>query len=284
MVGSPAKKIAAAIAAFTLVACASAGARDRTGAYYRDLSASLQAAGLMRTEVEAADAAYSNRDLAENFVEIALYTEYDAGVEPRRTPAPLTRWETPIRYRVLGDGATAQDRNELGELAGRLSRLTRLDIRPTNGAANLFVYFLGPEERRDFIAAWRRTRRDEDSAVFYEAWANSIDWPCVFQTFTDEGDERTTGALVLIKAELEGLYRTSCIHEEVVQALGLANDADHVRPSLFNDDEEFALMTRHDEDLLRILYDPRLRPGMTEAEVRPLLPAIVEDLRPGEGS
>ena len=36
-------------------------------------------------------------------------------------------------------------------------------------------------------------------------------------------------------------------------------------------------MTEHDEVLLRMLYDPRLRPGMTAAEARPLLPAIAKD-------
>jgi hypothetical protein len=29
--------------------------------------------------------------------------------------------------------------------------------------------------------------------------------------------------------------------------------------------------------LLRMLYDPRLRPGMSAAEARPLLPAIARD-------
>ena len=49
------------------------------------------------------------------------------------------------------------------------------------------------------------------------------------------------------------------------------------RPSLFNDSLEFAFLTEHDEILLRMLYDPRLRPGMSIAEARPLLPAIARD-------
>ena len=71
----------------------------------------------------------------------------------------------------------------------------------------------------------------------------------------------------------------SCVHEEMAQAMGLPNDSPEARPSLFNDDLEFALLTEHDAILLRMLYDPRLRPGMTAAEVRPLLPAIVGDAR-----
>jgi hypothetical protein len=48
-----------------------------------------------------------------------------------------------------------------------------------------------------------------------------------------------------------------------------------VRPSIFNDDGEFALLTEHDEHLLRILYDPRLKPGMTAEEAMPLVRRIV---------
>ncbi len=76
-------------------------------------------------------------------------------------------------------------------------------------------------------------------------------------------------AVALVRAELPPMLRKSCFHEELAQGLGLSNDSPNVRPSIFNDDEEFALLTRHDELLLQILYDRRLRPGMTESEARP---------------
>ena len=66
----------------------------------------------------------------------------------------------------------------------------------------------------------------------------------------------------------------------MAQALGLLNDGDDIRPSVFNDDEEFALLTRHDELLLRILYDVRLRPGMRPAEASPIVDRIITELRP----
>ncbi|MEL6700412.1 MAG: DUF2927 domain-containing protein, partial [Pseudomonadota bacterium] len=50
------------------------------------------------------------------------------------------------------------------------------------------------------------------------------------------------------------------------------------RPSIFNDDEEFALLTTHDEALLRILYDPRLRRGMTERTARPIVAQIATEV------
>ena len=46
------------------------------------------------------------------------------------------------------------------------------------------------------------------------------------------------------------------------------------RPSIFNDDEEFALLTTQDELMLKMLYDPRLQPGMDAAQAAPIAPII----------
>jgi hypothetical protein len=88
-------------------------------------------------------------------------------------------------------------------------------------------------------------------------------------------------AIALIRAEHPDLMRLACIHEEVAQGLGLANDSPRARPSIFNDDDEFALLTSHDEELLRLLYDPRLEIGMRLEEARPVLRRIVGE-RMGE--
>ena len=71
------------------------------------------------------------------------------------------------------------------------------------------------------------------------------------------------------------------MHEELAQGLGLANDSPAARPSIFNDDDEFALLTRHDEILLELLYDPALKPGMTPDEARPILRRLLDSAAAG---
>ncbi len=66
------------------------------------------------------------------------------------------------------------------------------------------------------------------------------------------------------------------------QGLGLSNDYPLARPSIFIDDEEFGFLTTHDELLLKMLYDKRLRPGMTEAEARPIVEQIAAELMGGD--
>jgi hypothetical protein len=56
--------------------------------------------------------------------------------------------------------------------------------------------------------------------------------------------------------------------------MGLPNDCDQATPSIFNDNQEYALLTRRDEILLRMLYSSSLASGMTAGEARPLITQI----------
>ena len=140
---------------------------------------------------------------------------------------------------------------------------------------------LNEAERIELVRDIRR-RRIDDRMRLVVRWASAIDYPCVGQIGFQDGDSgEITSALIVVKGELSGMLRQTCIHEELAQTMGLINDDNSVRPSIFNDDQEFALLTEHDEFLLRLLYDPALTPNMTAAEARPLSPALVGKLRPG---
>jgi DUF2927 family protein len=105
---------------------------------------------------------------------------------------------------------------------------------------------------------------------------------CLAFATDPEQDGTYNQAVAVIRAEHPDLLRASCIHEEVAQGMGLSNDYALARPSIFNDDEEFGFLTTHDELLLKMLYDPRLRPGMREAEARPIVEQIARELMGGE--
>ena len=85
-------------------------------------------------------------------------------------------------------------------------------------------------------------------------------------------------ALVIIRNELPKLLRKACFHEEMAQSLGLSNDSHLARPSIFNDDDEFATLTEFDEILLKILYDERLKTGMTLRSSSEILRTIANEI------
>ena len=84
----------------------------------------------------------------------------------------------------------------------------------------------------------------------------------------------------MIRKEVPDLLLDACIEEELSQVMGVLNDDEQVRPSIFNDDQEFALLTDHDTQLLRMLYDPRIKPGMSPDEAMPIIRDILASEAP----
>jgi hypothetical protein len=257
---------------------------DELTRFYADVETRLIAAGKMRRDVLPLDAPFTNKDLVKNFDRIALFDEYtvEGGqYVQRETESTLRRWNKPVRVgMIFGDSVPADraaaDRTLVENFTNRLANLSGLDMQVSGErGANFLVMFLNQSEQQDFAGALKRRYPFIEPAVI-DAFRNSPpEIFCVAYAFAHPSDPATyAAALVLVKAEHGPRMRESCIHEEMAQAMGLANDSRSARPSIFNDDEEFALLTRHDEILLRMLYDPRLQPGMSRGDALPYLPTI----------
>lgn len=247
---------------------------------YLAYQAVQQADGKLRTDFDPPDAPFTREDLIRDFERIALHHEADAsriGGEDNWHANPVNRWQGPLRYALLGSAVVAQDRADAADLMRRIAGLTGLEITETLESPNFLILITQTDERddyRDYLAS-----QSPVLANTYEFWRRTPGVVCVANNlFSGPDDNVLAAGLVVIGAEVTGLLRKACLHEEIVQALGLANDHPEVRPSMFNDDGEFALMTRHDEMLLKILYDPRLRIGMNATEAMPVVRQIVQDL------
>lgn len=84
--------------------------------------------------------------------------------------------------------------------------------------------------------------------------------------------------VVIVSDEGEFLFQR-CLVEEVLQGLGPLNDSDDLADSVFNDDSRHAAFTLHDRLILNMLYDPRIKAGMTSEETETLLPFLLPEIR-----
>lgn len=258
--------------------------------YYASVEARLVSDGLLRVDGGQTDAPVSAAMLAENFERIALYDEYTLSggrFDARETPSRLRRWEQPVQLQPhfgasVGPEQQAADRAILATYAQRLSRATDHPVISVASGGNFHVLYLDRDEQKSAGDLVRRLV----PGVGPETIAAIEGMPratfCAVFAFSEGGGRSVyVSAVAIIRAEHPELLRRSCVHEEVAQGLGLPNDSARARPSIFNDNEEFALLTPHDALLLRILYDRRLRPGMTPDEARPIVQAIAETLVDG---
>ncbi len=260
---------------------------QRIAAYYASVQARLISQGKLRQEYAPKDALFTPDDLVRNFEKVALFDEYalnSGSFVEQQTSSYLRRWTKPVRIGLyFGPSVTPEqreiDRKTVFQFANRLSALTGLSIRLSDFKnANFIMLFMNRDSQKtetpllaedvpQLLPSIIKEIQNSPRNIFCVAYAlSNADRPTVY-----------SGAVILVKAEHSQIMRNSCIQEEMTQALGLANDGPDIRPSIFNDDEEFALLTRHDELLLKMLYDPRLKVGMTPEIARPVLQQVAEN-------
>lgn len=253
--------------------------------YYRRLEADLLQQGLLRGDGGGPDTPVTDSMLARNFLDIAFRDELTTGSEGlvrSGAESVLRRWEGPVRLR-LHSGATVDDRQarrdraSLDSYLARLARLTGRSVTRVESGANFDLFIVDEDERQALGPSLSALGLDPATARAVATMPRSD--LCLVVAW---GGAAYTRAVAVIRAELPDLLRLECLHEEIAQGLGLANDSPRARPSLFNDNDEFGLLTRHDELLLRLLYDPRLRPGMTADEAGPMVRTIAAELVPDE--
>jgi len=256
------------LAAAALAACSP---EHRAAREYALLTDYVRAAGGMRTDYNPADAPWGGADLERNLERIAFFTEFDlqdGALVARERETKLLKWDGPIRYRLVGDAVTETDARTYAALARRFSAITGLPITRAEGddPGNLLVMILTRDARLRIAGHLARDDAPARRGLVYRLGQDDYAIPCAASVRTGRDTEAIVYGVILIKAETTGLLRESCAHEEFAQALGPGNDFAHARPSIFNDDQEFATLTYHDAALLRVLYDPRLKPGMNREE------------------
>ena len=255
--------------------------------YYNRTSQRLRARGLLRTDKGRLDSLYSTQNLIENFEKIALYNEYiikNNEFISQEKESNLKRWNRAIKINIIhGENSSNKqikiDKKNISIFTRRLASITGLEMSISEVNANFIILFLDLDERRDFGQKLSQLMPQLTPAMIKTITSSPRSTFCsAFSLSEPPKNYEYTAALVLIKSEHSKVMRKSCIHEEMAQSLGLTNDSKSARPSIFNDDEEFALLTLHDELLLKILYDERLKPGMNNKIALPIVRQIAEEL------
>jgi hypothetical protein len=103
--------------------------------------------------------------------------------------------------------------------------------------------------------------------------------PQCLSGYRKDDSYRIVHANVILPVDAGDFIFYDCAYEEILQSLGPIRDDPTVPWTMFNDDVHKGFFDIYDQYLLNILYDPRVRPGMTAKEVRALLPQIILTVR-----
>jgi DUF2927 family protein len=88
-----------------------------------------------------------------------------------------------------------------------------------------------------------------------------------------------THSNVILTVDTGDFVFFDCAYEELLQALGPINDTSTVPWTMFNDKVSMGFFDVYDQYILNLLYDPRIKPGMTVEEVKAVLPEALADAK-----
>jgi Protein of unknown function (DUF2927) len=214
--------------------------------------------------------AFSDGEIADGFFKIAFGAELSIAGGTNR----VRKFDGPIR--VFLDNRAHSDRH--GEIAAVIREIRihvdRLDIELTQDrkAANVVVTLVRNRDEllRTMRSFYGRKRADEIERRLT---------PRCLSGFSEDREHRIKRAEVLLTDDDGDFSFLDCAYEELLQALGPINDDRSVPWTMFNDDVQMGFFDVYDQYILNILYDARVRPGMTRRELEVLLPDILPEIR-----
>jgi Protein of unknown function (DUF2927) len=212
---------------------------------------------------------FTNEEIKDGFFKIAFHAELQIGAPAER----VRKYDEPVRIFVVSKGEPDR-RPEIAAIVDDIrARVNHLDVAITNDreAANFTVTLVAERD----LAQTIRSLYGNDRAKRIQ---NSLNPQCLSGIGKDSR-YRIRRAEVILPVDAGEFVFYDCAYEELLQALGAINDDNSVPWTMFNDDVQMGFFDVYDQYLLNILYDPRVRPGMTKKEVNALLPDVLSTTR-----
>ena len=255
--------------------------------YYSRLEERKISLGLLRQDGGGTDTPFDVDDIVEAFDQLAFYNEYDIDKNqllPNSNSVSLAKWKSNINISVrfgdsVGKKQKEKDLQEINDLIRNLSDITDHKSEFSQQNENMYIVIANRKEIKTLIGEIGLTHPEFDPTRIPIITQLPKDIHCMTMTaMSTKPNSAISSALVIIRSELPVIMRRACFHEEIAQSLGLTNNSHLARPSVFNDDDEFATLTKFDEILLQILYDHRLNSGISKREASELVRQIANEI------
>jgi hypothetical protein len=211
---------------------------------------------------------FTDSEITEGFLKVAFGAEYHLAGRVDR----IRKYETPVR--VFADGARADRKAQFAKIVADIAaRVQHLDIAMagSNEDANVKVKLVRDRDLYRTMATFYGRERAREIR-------SSLDPQCLSGFRKNEKYEIERSDVILTVDNGDFVF-FDCAYEELLQSLGPINDTSTVPWTMFNDGVSMGYFDVYDQYLLNLLYDPRIKAGMTVQEVKAVLPDVLADVR-----
>ncbi len=231
----------------------------------RHLGIGLFSAGVAIFAVAAPSLAFTDVQLANGFRKTVFGAEYSSfGWQSNM----VKKYTKPVRVYI--DNRSKIDRRaQVRRFVRSLPRSIRgLDIAIVSSPAkaNYRIYIVDKAQYKETV------RKD-----IYGRGAMRVPGRCLVRVVSSPSGIKHSDAVIV--ADDGNFLFKRCLVEEVLQGLGPVNDNPGLIHSVFNDTSRHISFTSYDRYILNMLYNPKIKAGMSKREVQSVLPSVIRDAR-----
>ncbi|OKO86165.1 DUF2927 domain-containing protein [Bradyrhizobium sp. AS23.2] len=211
---------------------------------------------------------FTDGEIVEGFLKTAFGAEYHLAGRVDR----IRKFDGPVR--VFAESDRADRKTQLARVVADIgTRVQHLDIAMTTAseAANVRVKLVRDRDLYRTIASFYGAEKAREIRT-------SLDPQCL-SGFRKNDNFEIEHSDVILTVDNGDFTFLDCAYEELLQSLGPINDTASVPWTMFNDNVSMGYFDVYDQYILNLLYDPRIKPGMTVEEVRAVLPDVLADVR-----
>jgi hypothetical protein len=212
---------------------------------------------------------FTDGEIVDGFLKTAFGAEYHLAGRVDR----IRKYDAPVR--VFADGVRRSNRKaQLAKVVADIAtRVQHLDIAmaESSAEANVMVKLVRDRDLYRTISTFYGTDRAREIR-------SNLDPQCLSGFRKNERYEIEHSDVILTVDNGDFTF-LDCAYEELLQSLGPINDTNSVPWTMFNDSVQMGFFDVYDQYIMNILYDPRIKPGMTVQEVKAVLPQVLVDVR-----
>jgi hypothetical protein len=212
---------------------------------------------------------FTDGEIVDGFLKTAFGAEYHLAGRVDR----IRKYDAPVR--VYADGVRRSNRKaQLAKVVADIAtRIQHLDIAMVDSSegANVIVKLVRDRDLYRTISTFYGTDRAREIR-------SSLDPQCLSGFRKNERYE-IEHSDVILTVDTGDFTFLDCAYEELLQSLGPINDTNSIPWTMFNDSVQMGFFDVYDQYIMNILYDPRIKAGMTVQEVKAVLPQVLADVR-----
>ncbi|WP_213769389.1 DUF2927 domain-containing protein [Bradyrhizobium sp. dw_78] len=212
---------------------------------------------------------FTDGEIIDGFFKTAFGAEYHLAGRVDR----IRKYDVPVRVFAEGDDRAARKAQLARVVADIGRRVQHLDIAMAapGDDANIVVNLVRDRDLSRTITSLYGSERAKEIRT-------SLDPQCLSGFRKNEAFEIEHSDVILTYDSSDFIF-LDCAYEELLQSLGPINDTSSVPWTMFNDNVSMGFFDIYDQYILNLLYDPRIKAGMTVQEVREVLPEVLADVR-----